>query len=73
MAKKDKITLLASKDKQPAVNVKPGQQLRVTAVVLQGPEAAKMKKAGARLCGGTSTCVALLEIGDDVINPAPEG
>ena len=71
MAKKSKVTLIASTEKQPAVNVKPGQQLNVTAVVIQGPEAAKIKKVGARLCGGTSTCLALMEIGDDVINPAP--
>jgi hypothetical protein len=73
MAKKGKITLLASKDKQPSVKLKAGQQLKVTAVVLQGPEAAKIKKVGARLCGGSGTCLALLDIGDDVINPAPRG
>jgi hypothetical protein len=69
MAKKSKVTLLASKEKQPAVNVKPGQHLRVTAVVIQGPEAAKVKKAGARLCGGTSTCLALMDVGEESVTP----
>jgi hypothetical protein len=48
MAKKSKVTLIASTEKNPPVNVKPGQQLNVTAVVIQGPEAAKIKKVGAR-------------------------
>lgn len=73
MPKRSKVTLLASNDKQPAVKVKPGQLLRVTSVVLQGPDAAKIKKVGARLCGGSGTCLALLDIGDDVINPAAKG
>jgi hypothetical protein len=41
------------KTNRPAVNVKPGQELRVMAVVVQGPDAAEIKKAGARLCGGS--------------------
>jgi hypothetical protein len=67
--KTEKMTLIASPEKRPAVNVKPGQELRVTAVSIQGADLAKIKKAGARLCGGTSTCVALVDIGSDVINP----
>ncbi len=67
--KKSKMTLIASKDKKPDVQVKAGQELRVTAVSIQGPDLAKIKKVGARLCGGTSTCLALIDIGSDVINP----
>ncbi len=69
--KRGKMTLIASAEKSPAVQVKAGQELRVTAVSIQGPDLAKIKRVGARLCGGTSTCLALVDIGADVINPAP--
>ena len=42
--KKSKMTLIASKDKKPDVQVKPGQELRVTAVSIQGPDLAKIKE-----------------------------
>ena len=64
MAKRKKITLIASTEKEPSVNVKPGQKLRVTAVVLQGADVEKIQKSGARLCGGTTTCLALIDIDD---------
>ncbi len=70
MKKTAKMTLIASPEKRPAVQVKAGQELRVTAVSIQGADLAKIKKVGARLCGGTSTCLALIDIGSDVINPA---
>ena len=64
MARKGrKLSLVAAKEKKPSVTVKAGQEFRVTAVTLQGPEVAKLKKAAARLCGGTSTCIALVDIG----------
>ncbi len=66
-----KITLVASDEKQPSIKIKPGQELRVTAVSLVGPNVDKLRSVGARLCGGSGTCLALVDIGSDVINPNP--
>jgi hypothetical protein len=69
-SKKQKMTLIASPEKNPAVALKPGQRLQVTTVTIQGADLENIKKAGARLCGGSGTCLALVDIGADVINPA---
>lgn len=58
----DKIALIASKDPNPAVKVKPGMKLRVVSVSLVDPSGTKVDAVGARLCGGTSTCLALVDI-----------
>lgn len=55
--------LIVSDDKQPKVTLKPGMKLEVVTVALAGADLKKPKKIAARLCGGTSTCVALIEIG----------
>jgi hypothetical protein len=60
MAKK--LKLMVSDSKKPLGSVKPGQKLEVVAVTLSGGKAGTPKKMGARLCGGTSTCLALTEI-----------
>lgn len=57
-----KHTLIISDDKNPKVTVKPGQKLRVVTVSMVGPDLKKPAKVAARLCGGTSTCLALVEI-----------
>jgi hypothetical protein len=54
--------LIISNDKQPKVSVKAGQKLEVVSVALADVNLKKPKKIGARLCGGTSTCLALVEI-----------
>jgi hypothetical protein len=61
--KSKRMTLIASDDKKPAVSVKAGQELHVTTIAIQGPNTAKLKKVSARLCGGTSTCLALMDVG----------
>ncbi|MCI0702135.1 MAG: hypothetical protein L0241_13715 [Planctomycetia bacterium] len=68
-AKKQTMTLVASKEKNPAVEVKAGQELRVVSVKMGGPDLGKLKRVGATLCGGTSTCLAIVDIGSEVINP----
>jgi len=57
-----RVKLMVSDDKKPLGSVKPGQKLEVVAVTLSGRKAGSLKKMGARLCGGTSTCLALTDI-----------
>jgi hypothetical protein len=60
---KSKVNLIVSDQKKPLGPVKAGKKLQVVAVSLTGGKAAAVKKAiGARLCGGTSTCLALVDI-----------
>lgn len=69
MAKR-KVNLVVSNDKKPLGAVKPGQKLEVVAVSLTpGKGSSSKARLGARLCGGTSTCLALLDI--DRGDPAP--
>ena len=63
------VTLVLSEEKHPAVTVKPGTQLDVVAVRLVGQTRPGAKPIGGRLCGGTSTCLALVDIGAQVSNP----
>jgi hypothetical protein len=65
-----KVNLIVSEDKKPLGSVKVGQKLQVVAVSLTGGKAASVKKAiGARLCGGSGTCLAVVDI--DKGDPAP--
>jgi hypothetical protein len=67
---KSKVNLIVSDEKKPLGSVKAGQKLQVVAVTLTGGKAASLKKAiGARLCGGSGTCLALVDI--DKGDPAP--
>lgn len=56
-----KLTLIVSDDKTPAVSLKPGKKLQVVSVRLADPAMKKAQPVAARLCGGTSTCLALIE------------
>ena len=60
--KKTAIKLIQSKDKNPVVKVKAGMRFEVTSVSVVTPELRKPDKIAARLCGGTSTCLALIEL-----------
>jgi hypothetical protein len=65
-----KVNLIISEQKKPLGSVKPGQKLQVVAVTLAGAKAAAVKKAiGARLCGGSGTCLAVVNI--DKGDPVP--
>lgn len=57
-----KMKLIVSDDDKPAVVLKAGQKLQVTAVSVVTPELKKGGPIAARLCGGTSTCLAIIEI-----------
>ena len=63
MSRIERVRLVASEEEEPCVKVKANQTLRVTSVVVQGPEGAGTEKIGARLCGmSDNTCVALIDI-----------
>lgn len=68
--KKSSLQFIVSKDKKPRVPLKPGMRLDVVSTVLVGPDLKRAKNIGARLCGGSGTCMALVDLGSDVINPA---
>lgn len=57
-----KHTFIVSNEKNPRVTLKPGQRLQVVTVSLAGPDLKKPSKVAARLCGGTSTCLSLVDI-----------
>jgi len=56
------LTLIASDSRNPIGKSKPGTKLQVVSVTLAGTASAKRPKIGARLCGGTSTCLAVFEV-----------
>lgn len=57
-----KLTLIVSDDKKPSVMVKAGMKLDVVAVSLVTPDLKRAKPIAARLCGGSDTCLALIEL-----------
>jgi hypothetical protein len=56
------LTLIASESKNPIGKSKPGTKLQVVSVALAGAASGKRPQIGARLCGGTSTCLAVFEV-----------
>jgi hypothetical protein len=62
MATKTRITLIASDSKNPVGKTKPGTKLEVISVTLAGAAPGKRPKIGARLCGGSGTCIAVHEV-----------
>jgi len=62
MAAKTGVTLIASDSKNPIGKTKPGTKLEVVSVTLATAASGKRPKIGARLCGGTSTCLAVVEV-----------
>lgn len=62
MATKTKITLIASDSKNPVGKTKPGTKLEVISVTLAAATPGKRPKIGARLCGGSGTCIAVHEV-----------
>lgn len=62
MAAKNKITLIASDSKNPIGKTKPGTKLEVVSVTLATSTSGKRLQIGARLCGGSGTCLAVHEV-----------
>lgn len=56
-----KHTFIVSSEKTPKIALRPGMRLDVVSVKLAGPTLKGAKPIAARLCGGTNTCIALVE------------
>jgi hypothetical protein len=56
------VHLIESDDAEPKVKIKPGTKFEVRATQVVDTQLTPTGKVAARLCGGTSTCVALVEI-----------
>jgi len=56
------IHLIESEESEPAVKLKAGYRFEVRAVAIVDPELRPSEKVAARLCGGTTTCLALVEL-----------
>ena len=54
--------LVVSEKASPAVTLKPGMRFDVRRVDIVNPDLKKVGKVAARLCGGTSTCLALIDL-----------
>lgn len=54
--------LIVCDEHEPTVVVKPGMRFEVLAVSVVDEQLAASRKVAARLCGGTNTCLALVEI-----------
>ena len=68
---KRELNLVQSASRTPQVRLEPGMKLEVVAISIVDEKLAKVAAEGSRLCGGSGTCLAIVHIGDDVINPAP--
>lgn len=69
-ASKTSLKMIVSDDRRPKIEIKPGMSLQVVSTMLVGPDLKRIKNIGARLCGGGGTCMALIDVGREVvINP----
>ncbi len=62
-ASKKKLNLIVADEKKPSVKLEPGMRLDVISVSLVEPTLKPSRARAARLCGGTDTCLALVEVG----------
>jgi hypothetical protein len=60
--KKENILLIVTDEENPKIEHKHGGQAKVVSVSVVDPKLAKAHVTAARLCGGTSTCLALHEV-----------
>lgn len=54
--------LILSDDEAPAIKLKPGMRIEVQTVSILDAELKASRPIAARLCGGTTTCLALIEL-----------
>ena len=59
-----KFTFIVSDEANPSVKLKPGMKFEVQSVQLMDPTLKKVPTTKAALCGSSSTCVALIEVGE---------
>jgi hypothetical protein len=58
---KRSMRLLQTSEKEPKIALRPGMRVEIVEVSIVD-EQLRPKKVAARLCGGTTTCLALIEI-----------
>lgn len=68
--RKPAVNLVVSDDKIPKVELKAGMRFEVVSVAVVDEKLRRIPGIGARLCGGTSTCLALVDL-DVYGNPVP--
>ena len=68
-ASKKKLKLVVSDDQKPSVKLEKGMRLDVVSVSLVEPTLKPSRARAARLCGGTDTCLALVEVGSPTTQP----
>ncbi|HFE48736.1 MAG TPA: hypothetical protein ENJ21_05410 [Chromatiaceae bacterium] len=56
------VNLIVSERKVPKVELRPGMRFEVTAVTVVDERLTKPITVGARLCGGSGTCLALIDL-----------
>ena len=61
-SEKCKVSLIISDDKEPKVKVKDGMKIEVAVVSIVDESFKEPTKIAARLCGGTNTCMAIIEV-----------
>jgi len=59
-----KVRLIVSDESNPAIPLMPGHRFEVATVDVFDAESQKPSTGAARLCGGTSTCLALIDISE---------
>lgn len=62
MAKKRSVTLIVSEKNNPSLPMKAGMRVEVVAVKFLDSLGKGPKRMGARLCGGSNTCIALVDV-----------
>ena len=55
------LRLIVSDEMKPSIPLKPGMKLEVVSVSVVDPALRRSRAVAARLCGGTSTCLAARE------------
>ncbi len=58
------IKFIETEVENPSIDLKPGMKFKVEVIELVDSNLKPIKKGAARLCGGTSTCLALVDIED---------
>ena len=66
------VLLIASDDDAPSIRIRPGTRFEAVAVPIVTPKIVEPVEIGARLCGGSSTCLALIDIGTESRPPFTE-
>lgn len=59
-----KITLIVSDSPNPSISVSAGHRFEVVTVDMHDASTQKPAAMAARLCGGTSTCLALIDVSE---------